>query len=411
MNRKLLLYALLCLSLSACSGQKTEEEKAGDGSCPAGQECNTKKNESDGQQKPVDKKEAEKPADKTPQVICGDNQCEADEDVACPQDCPNGNQENGGGTTEPAPVQPPAQPPVTQQPAPVTWLVGGGSASTNGTTMREVIRAPESNPLLNDIPFQSLHQTPRPTMNIIRPPSQNNSRLKGSLFPLIGSSCAHPSEAGEGKTTVSLVVTLFQGKNFSRGRAMYVQDASHVAMDNSATSIIIRKGPNYRPGDFVRLFITRDYEWPYLAYAAELGPGRWSDLTQYSNGDYFDDSISSIKFHRPNYQAGECSTWDANDGLPKWHAPIRYIIRLYEDLNHVGERLDFITSTPSLDLYHFGNEADGVDVKKGPDYEEGDLFGLYSEDNYTGNGWGGTYLTPDEFDIDEIDSIKIVHPH
>ncbi|MDF5729783.1 MAG: hypothetical protein PUP92_17680 [Rhizonema sp. PD38] len=184
-----------------------------------------------------------------------------------------------------------------------------------------------------------------------------------------------PGPYGQIPIIVELYQDWFTNNSLGGGpgrRLLLSQDTSNLAtpyeMDNNATSLKIRPGPNFDPKANYQVSFYRDPN--YISSQLILTPGEYPDLN--AGPVNFGDAISSVKF---------------NQGVPPAPpvTPIPVVAELYDGNNYAGRKLIIFENVDNLATYSdYDNRTSSVKVFPGPNYTPGDKIRLY--DSFNGEG-------------------------
>lgn len=97
-------------------------------------------------------------------------------------------------------------------------------------------------------------------------------------------------EGGVFLAEVRLIVTLYDKFNFLgtfRTLVSDLADFGFIEFNDRTTSVIVTPGPNFRPGDAVRLWSERNFQGRFIT----LPPGQYNDLRRFD----FQDQASSLR--------------------------------------------------------------------------------------------------------------------
>ncbi len=147
---------------------------------------------------------------------------------------------------------------------------------------------------------------------------------------------------------VKIVLKLFKNKNFSGTYRYCTKDEpllGNIGMNDSVSSLIVYKGPDYTRGDAVQLYEHSNYEGAGVI----LEPAVYPDISR-----LFDKNISSVRYINTS------AAYDAQ--------PVRLIVRLFKNANYGGEMRTIFYNEADLGNQAFYNATSSIKVFTGPDY-------------------------------------------
>ncbi|MCC3410165.1 MAG: hypothetical protein JGK17_32485, partial [Microcoleus sp. PH2017_10_PVI_O_A] len=125
-------------------------------------------------------------------------------------------------------------------------------------------------------------------------------------------------------TTIPVVAELYDGPNYGGRKLIIFEDvdnlATYSAYDNLTSSVKVFKGPNYTPGDKIRLYDTFNGSGKYI----DLAPGEYPDLAK---SHTFSNLTSSTRFIKGDGTGSEPVPPGSME-----YANIPIIVELYDHL-------------------------------------------------------------------------------
>ncbi|MGK7938663.1 MAG: hypothetical protein AB4062_00595 [Crocosphaera sp.] len=214
---------------------------------------------------------------------------------------------------------------------------------------------------------------------------------------------------------IPVVAELYDRVNYEGRKLIIFEDVENLttysAYNNLTSSVKVFKGPNYTPGDKIRLYNSFDGDGDYI----ELEPGEYPDLQQ---SHTFGNQTSSTRFIKGD---GTGSDPDPSGSMEYAHIPL--IVELYEHFFSKssiwgaapGRRLLLSQDTPDLlTPYRMSNTVSSLKIRPGPDYDPNADYevSFYRDANYISSQlvlkpgeYGDIHYPPIQFG-DVITSVK-----
>ncbi|NEO55756.1 MAG: hypothetical protein F6K54_23400 [Okeania sp. SIO3B5] len=194
---------------------------------------------------------------------------------------------------------------------------------------------------------------------------------------------------------IPVVAELYDRVNYAGRKLIIFEDVDNLttysAYNNLTSSVKVFKGPNYKPGDKIRLYDTFNGSGDYI----DLEPGEYPDLQQ---SHTFGNKTSSTKFIIGDGTGSE----PVSPGSMEYaHIPL--IVELYEHWftnnslgGGPGRRLLLSQDTPELATYLMNNLTTSLKIRPGPNFDPNADYevSFYRDPNYIGSQ---LVLTPGEY--------------
>ena len=190
---------------------------------------------------------------------------------------------------------------------------------------------------------------------------------------------------------IPVVAELYNLVNYGGRKLIIFEDVDNLATyseyNNLTSSVKVFKGPNYRPGDKIRLYQNTNGTGNYI----DLEPGEYPDIQQ---SHTFGNRTSSTRFIIGDGTGSE----PASPGSMEYaHIPL--IVELYQNLfwrGNPGWRLLLSQDTPDLALYNMNNRTSSLKIRPGPNFDPNANYevSFYRDPNYLSSQ---LVLTPGEY--------------
>ncbi|NES76583.1 MULTISPECIES: hypothetical protein [unclassified Okeania] len=178
---------------------------------------------------------------------------------------------------------------------------------------------------------------------------------------------------------IPVVAELYDLINYGGRKRIIFEDVDHLGhysgFDNRTSSVKVFKGPNYMPGDKIRLYDLFNGTGDYI----DLEPGEYPNLQQ---SHTFSNRTSSTRFIIGDGTGSE----PASPGSMEYaHIPL--IVELYQHLfwrGNPGMRLLLSQDTPDLALYYMDNRTSSLKIRPGPNFDPNAHYevSFYRDANY-----------------------------
>ena len=205
---------------------------------------------------------------------------------------------------------------------------------------------------------------------------------------------------------IPLLVALWEHKGFGGVKRTLIEshDLAEFNFSKRANAIGVHPGPNFNMWTLFTPTVTFLGEDPNAGYLT-LGPGAWSDLSQFG----WQDRIVSVKFNpNANYatgawdQTGRHITIPSPPAAPIWRIPL--VLDAWTDWSPYpepegyppGKRVQIVEDCSSLTKLfgaEFNDSIKTVLVRRGPDYGGYDVVRLCRDDGFLA---GFSEYGPDE---------------
>jgi hypothetical protein len=198
-------------------------------------------------------------------------------------------------------------------------------------------------------------------------------------------------------TSIPVVAELYSQLNYGGRKLIILENVDNLTTyslyENLTYSIKVFRGPNYTPGDKIRLYDGLNGTGKYI----ELEPGEYPNLQQSHNFAYV---TSSTRFVKGADTGSETVPTGSNE-----YARIPLIVELYDHPftkntawgGEPGRRLLLTQDTPNLAIpYHMADTVSSLKVRPGPDFDPNANYevSFYRDPNYIG---GQLVLKPGEY--------------
>ncbi len=164
---------------------------------------------------------------------------------------------------------------------------------------------------------------------------------------------------------IKFFIQLFKDKNFagkSRDAVSNEADLRLIGFNNDVSSLKIMRGPDYQPGDVVRLYENDEFRGTYI----ELGPGEFPDAD--ASPIHMDNRISSLAI--------------TNVHVPE-APPVPLIVQIFHGANFEGKHRTLVHDETDLRLQDFDDETTSLQVFAGPAHA-GHVATFYQNPNFSG---------------------------
>jgi len=216
-------------------------------------------------------------------------------------------------------------------------------------------------------------------------------------------------------TNIPVVAELYDGLNYGGRKLIVFEDVDNLgtysAYDNLTSSVKVFKGPNYTPGDKIRLYDTFNGTGKYI----DLAPGEYPDLQQ---SHTFSNLTSSTRFIKGD---GTGSEPVPPGSMEYAHIPL--IVELYDHFfskssiwgADPGRRVLLSQDTADLGTpYQMADTVSSLKIRPGPNYDPKANYevSFYRDANYISTQlvlkpgeYGDIHYPPIQFG-DVISSVK-----
>ncbi|MCP2728154.1 hypothetical protein NJ959_06655, partial [Symplocastrum sp. BBK-W-15] len=216
-------------------------------------------------------------------------------------------------------------------------------------------------------------------------------------------------------TNIPVVAELYDGLNYGGRKLIIFEDVDNLgtysAYDNLTSSVKVFKGPNYTPGDKIRLYDTFNGTGKYI----DLAPGEYPDLQQ---SHTFSNLASSTRFIKGD---GTGSEPVPPGSMEYTHIPL--IVELYDHFfskssiwgADPGRRLLLSQDTADLGTpYQMTDTVSSLKIRPGPNFDPNAHYevSFYRDPNYISSQlvlkpgeYGDIHYPPIQFG-DAISSVK-----
>jgi Integrin beta chain VWA domain len=198
-------------------------------------------------------------------------------------------------------------------------------------------------------------------------------------------------------TSIPVVAELYSQANYGGRKLIILENVDNLATyslyDNQTYSVKVFKGPNYTPGDKIRLYDTVNGSGKYI----DLAPGEYPDLQKSYTFGYV---ISSTRFVTGIDTGSETVPAGSME-----YAQIPLIVELYDHhftkntawMGEPGRRLLLTQDTPDLATsYQMADTVSSLKIRPGPNFDPNANYevSFYRDPNYIG---GQLVLKPGEY--------------
>lgn len=165
--------------------------------------------------------------------------------------------------------------------------------------------------------------------------------------------------------TVKFLIQAFKEEDY-RGRSRHIisneADLKLIGFDNDITSLKIMRGPDYVPGDVVRLYLDKGFSGKFV----EVGPGEYPSV--HKSPIDLGHKISSIEITSVHVPAAPA---------------VPLIIQIFADKNFEGRRRTIVQDLSDLNLQDFDDEISSLQIFAGTGHA-GEVATFYQNPNFSG---------------------------
>lgn len=165
--------------------------------------------------------------------------------------------------------------------------------------------------------------------------------------------------------SVKFLIQAFKEEDY-RGRSRHIvsneAELKLVGFDNDIASLKIMRGPDFQPGDVVRLYTDKGFSGKYI----EVGPGEYPSV--HKSPIDLGHKISSIEITSVHIPAAPA---------------VPLIVQVFADKNFEGRRRTIVQDLTDLKLQDFDDDVSSLQVFAGPDHA-GEVATFFQNPNFSG---------------------------